>query len=153
MQLTDIIKNCNGCSACLVACKLAALKMEGTEEGRIKKRPVKNEGRCNKCNACVLYCPLYNPVTMPDFEDYYRFTEEYEGRNLPEIYRHTMRSVKAGDFTEFVGTLCEIAGLKSLMGDKFRSNLRVYPLYCEEEKRAKDPACQCCVFYEEVKDI
>lgn len=151
MQITEAVKNCNGCGACVVACKLVCVKMEGPLEGRAKKSPLKNEDGCKKCNACVLYCPLYNPVTMPEFKDYYEFKEEFENRDMPDIYRKTMRSVKSGQYTEFIGTLCEIAGLKSLMGDKFRPNLKVYPLYCDEEKRAKDPACQVCMFYKDEK--
>ncbi|MBQ1228758.1 MAG: 4Fe-4S dicluster domain-containing protein [Firmicutes bacterium] len=147
MQLTERVKNCNGCSACVVGCKYVCVKMEGPAEGRTKKQPVVNEDGCSKCNACMLYCPLYNPVQLPEFKEYYEATEEHENRNMPEIYRHTMRTAKTGQYTEFVGTLCEIAALKSLMGDRLRPNLKVYPLHCDEEKRAKDPACQACAFY------
>ena len=147
MQLTERIKNCNGCSACVVACKAVCVKMKESEEEGAKKRPVVDEDGCNKCNACMLWCPIYNPVELPDFEEYYKFTEEFADRDLPQIYRSTMRRVKAGQHTEFVGTLCEIAALKSLMGDKIRPNLILKPLYCDDEKRAKDPACMACVFY------
>lgn len=147
MQLTERINNCNGCSACVIGCKRGCIKMEGPAEGRIKKHPVKNEDGCSKCNACVLYCPLFNPVDMPEFKEFYESEEKYENRNMPEVYRQTMRSVKTGQYTEFTGTLCEIAALQSLMGNKLRPNLKIYPLHCDEEKRAKDPACQTCIFY------
>ncbi len=147
MQLTDRVKNCNGCGACVVGCKYVCVKMEKAEEGRIKRQPKINENGCSKCNACVLFCPLFNPVTLPDFEEYYKFSEEFENRDMPKIYRQTMRDVKAGQHTEFIGTLCEIAALKSLMGDKLRPNLILKPLYCDEEKRAGDVACMACMFY------
>lgn len=149
MQLTERIKNCNGCSACVVACKYVCVKMEEPAEDSIKKIPVVNENGCNKCNACVLFCPLYNPVELPVFEEYYKYDEEYEKRDMPKLYRQTMRSVKAGEHTEFIGTLCQIAALKSLMGDKLRPNLILRPLYCDEEKRSKEEACRECIFYKD----
>ncbi|MFR7991274.1 MAG: hypothetical protein ACLU5F_11835, partial [Anaerovoracaceae bacterium] len=69
MQLTDIVKNCNGCEACVVGCKHACVKIHTDESG--KKFPVKNEDGCQKCNNCVLYCPIYNPVELPDFEQFF----------------------------------------------------------------------------------
>ena len=148
MQLTDRVKNCNGCSACVVGCKYVCVKMEDRPEGRgSKKQPVVNENGCNRCNACVLFCPLFNPVQLPDFEQYYEFSEEYGERDMPAIYRKTMRDVKAGQHVEFAGTLCEIAALKSLFGDKLYPNLILKPLYCDNEKRANEPCCRECVFY------
>ena len=75
MQLTERVKNCNGCSACVVGCKYVCVKMEGPAEGRTKKQPVVNEDGCSKCNACMLYCPLYNPVQRPEFKEYYESQE------------------------------------------------------------------------------
>ena len=148
MQLTDRVKNCNGCSACVVGCKYVCVKMEDRPEGRgSKKQPVVNENGCNRCNACVLFCPLFNPVQLPDFEQYYEFSEEYGERDMPAIYRKTMRDVKAGQHVEFAGTLCEIAALKSLFGDQLYPNLILKPLYCDDEKRAKEPCCRECRFY------
>ena len=153
MQLTDRVKNCNGCSACVVGCKYVCVKMEERpDETSRKLQPVVNENGCNKCNACVLFCPLFNPVELPEFEKYYEFTEEYEGRDMPHIYRQTMRNVRAGQHTEFIGTLCEIAALKSLLGDKNFSNLIYKPLYCDEEKRAKEACCMECPFYGKEQD-
>ena len=68
-------------------------------------------------------------------------------RDMAQVYRETSRSVKSGQFTEFVGTLCQIAALKSLMGDRLRPNLKIYPLACTEET-TKAGACRDCVFYE-----
>ena len=68
MQLTDRIKNCNGCGACVVACKYVCVKME-EKDGLL--RPAVNENGCNKCNACVLFCPLYNPVELPEFQQFF----------------------------------------------------------------------------------
>ena len=64
MQLTENIKNCNGCGACDVACKARCVKITETEDGR--REPVIDERGCNKCNACRLYCPLFNPVDLPE---------------------------------------------------------------------------------------
>ena len=144
MQLTENIKNCNGCGACDVACKARCVKLVENEEGRLL--PVIDERGCNKCNACRLYCPLFNPVGMPEFDDWYEFNEEYYKRDMPPIYRQTMRSAKTGQHTEFVGTLCQIAALKSLMGDRLRPNLVVYPMICTEETREKY-GCRECAFY------
>ena len=147
MQLTERVKECNGCGACVVACKQVCVKMKEPSEGRTKKQPVVNEDGCNKCNACMLYCPLYNPVSLPDFEEYYEFAPEFADRDMPALYRKTMKSVNSGQHTEFIGTLCEIAALKSLMGDKLKRNLVIRPLWCSNEKRAEDPACAACMFY------
>lgn len=147
MQLTDRVKNCNGCAACVVACKARCVKMVERDEGSRKKIAWVLEDGCDKCNACVLFCPLFNPVELPIFEEYYEYGEEFDERDMPELYRETMRGVKAGQHTEFVGTLCQIAALKSLSGDKIRPNLILKPLWCSEEKRAADPACAGCRFY------
>lgn len=144
MQLTDNIKNCNGCEACVVVCKQRCVKMTTDEEGR--RVPVIDERGCNKCNACRLYCPLFNPVELPVFEDWYEFDEQYRERDMAPIYRETMRSVRAGQHTEFVGTLCQIAALKSLMGDKLRPNLIVFPLCCTEDSKEKY-GCRECKFF------
>ena len=89
------------------------------------------------------------PVVLPCVEEFDAYDPAFAERDMPKICRETMRSVKAGQHTEFVGTLCEIAALKSLSGDKLRPNLIIRPLYCDEEKRAQDPACAVCRFYQE----
>ena len=149
MQLREKIELCNGCAACVVACKYVCVKMEDAEADRSKRLPRVDENGCNKCNACMLFCPLYNPVELPIFEEFYEYDPSFAHRDMPKLYRETMRSVKAGQHTEFVGTLCEIAALKSLSGDKLRPNLILKPLYCDEEKRAQDPACAACRFYQQ----
>ena len=149
MQLQERVKNCNGCAACVGGCKSVCVKMKDLEEGRIKREPIIDENGCSRCNACFLFCPLFNPVELPEFEEFYEYSEAFEGRDMPKLYRETMRNVKAGQQVEFVGTLCEIAALKSLSGDKIRPNLTLKPLYCDDEKRAKDPACAVCTFYQE----
>ena len=148
MQLTDRVKNCNGCAACVVGCKYVCVKMEERHDGEsCKKQPVIDENGCNRCNACVLFCPIFNPVELQDFEQFYEYSDEYGERDMPAIYRQTMRNVKAGQHVEFIGTLCEIAALKSLFGDKLYPNLILKPLFCDEEKRAKEPCCRECAFY------
>jgi len=140
-QLTDVIKNCNGCGACVVGCKDRCVKMVENEEGL--KRPVINEDGCNKCNACKLYCPLFMPVRMPEFDEWYEFDEKYMDRDMAPIYRQTMRSIKARQHTEFVGTQCQIAALISLLGDRIPANLRLYPLICTADTREK-LGCKDC---------
>lgn len=148
MQILDRVKNCNGCSACIVGCKEMAIKMQEDEEGR--KYPVINEDACSKCNNCVLYCPIFNPVELPEFTDFYKYDEEYYKRPMPEVYRETMRTLKKGEAVHFVGTLCQIAGLKSLMGDRLDHNLKLYPLYCDMDN-PKRPECAVCPFWEKYR--
>ncbi|MBQ1715495.1 MAG: hypothetical protein II035_03975 [Firmicutes bacterium] len=163
MQLLERVKYCNGCAACVVPCKHNAVKMyaRDSEEAREildrfsdtqpkkGKKPVAivQEGACDRCNACVLYCPIFNPVELPVFDEWYEFREEFCNRDMPKIYRETMRSARSGRHTEFVGTLCEIAALKSLNGDKIPANLILKPLVCTKEKRDQEPVCRECVFY------
>lgn len=66
MQITERVPGCNGCEACILGCKYACMKILRNENGN--KRPVIDEQGCNKCNNCVLYCPLYNPVELPEFD-------------------------------------------------------------------------------------
>ena len=105
------------------------------------KVPVVNEDGCSKCNACMLYCPLYNPVELPDFEEFFESEEDVRKRDMAPLYRATMRKLKDGKNAEFVGTLCQIAALKSLRGDKLGHNLAVFPIYCSEEQRQSSSAC------------
>lgn len=143
MQLTDRIKDCNGCSACIVGCKELCIKMQPDEKGFLK--PVINEDVCTKCNNCLLYCPLFMPVDLPDPEKFYEYKDEYYERDMPKIYRKTLRDSKTEKPTEFAGTLCQIAGLKSSMGDRLRENLILYSLYCDPDK-PKRPECVNCQF-------
>jgi ferredoxin len=163
MQLLERVKNCNGCGACVVPCKQNAVKMyeRDSEQAREvlekfsetqsmeghKRVAVVQEGACDRCNACVLYCPIFNPVELPVFDEWYEFDEAYDNRVMPKLYRETMRSARSGRHTEFVGTLCEIAALKSLNGDKIPSNLILKPLVCSKEKRELEPTCRECIFY------
>lgn len=140
MQLTERIPDCNGCGTCVLGCKYFCVKMEKTDIGC---RPVVNEDGCQKCNNCILYCPLFMPVDMPEFDRYYEYNPEYDNRDMPEIYRQTLRQAKTGAMTNFVGTLCEIAGLISLMGDKLKPNVNVYPIHCDQNN-PKRPACEAC---------
>ena len=66
---------------------------------------------------------------------------------MAPIYRSVMRNVKEGKYTEFVGTLCQIAALKSLRGDKLAHNLALFPIFCDEEQRKSNAACMACPFY------
>lgn len=145
MQITERVKNCNGCEACIVGCKYSCIKMQEDEEGN--RRPVIDERGCRKCNACVLFCPLYNPVELPEFADFFDAPEDVRKREMAPIYRATMRKVREGQHAEFVGTLCQIAALKSLRGDKLAHNLALFPIYCDEEQRASNLACRACRFY------
>ena len=148
MQLTERVKNCNGCEACVVACRNSCVKMEKDKHG--VKYPMVNEDGCRKCNSCMLYCPQYNPVSLPEFEQYYEYQEEYGERNMAQVYRETKSQVNSGTPTPFVGTLCQIAALKSLMGDRLRHQLQIYPLHCDPEKPMR-PECVNCQYYAEKK--
>lgn len=143
MQLKEVVEHCNGCGACVVGCKYVCVKMEKDENGI--SYPTVNEDGCRKCNNCVLYCPVYNPVELPIFETFYDSNKELEERDMPSVYRETMRSIKEGKHTEFIGTLCQIAALKSLRGDKLDSNLVLFPLYCDKEN-PKRPECAHCKY-------
>lgn len=143
MQLVDRVKNCNGCEACVVGCKNACVKMQRDEHNH--KYPVVNEDGCQKCNSCTLYCPIYNPVKLPDFEEFYEYRDEFYERDMAQVYRETLRTAKTGAVTEFVGTLCQIAALKSLMGDRLRHNVHIFPLYCDPEAPRR-PECGACPY-------
>lgn len=145
MQLIDRVKNCTGCEACVLGCKHACVKIRRDENSF--KKPWIDEDGCQKCNNCILYCPVFNPVDLPEFEQFYEYSDEYYIRDMAKVYRETMRKIKAGTVTEFVGTLCQIAGLKSLMGDKFSHYLILRPLYCDPEDPRR-PECGQCPFYE-----
>ena len=130
-----------------------ALELEATgsygsknETGR-KKVAILNEGACDRCNACVLFCPLFNPVELPEFEDWYEYDPAFDDREMAKYYRETMRMARAGKHTEFVGTLCQIAALKSLNGDNIPNNLILKPLLCTKEKQETEPCCRNCEFY------
>ncbi|MEG1164300.1 MAG: 4Fe-4S dicluster domain-containing protein [Anaerovoracaceae bacterium] len=144
MQITDTVKNCNGCEACVVGCKYTCIKMEKNEDGT--KYPVVNENGCQKCNACKLFCPIYNPVELPEFEDFFEYKEEFYNRDMAAVYRETKRSLKSNQRTEFVGTLCQIAALKSLMGDKLSHHLVLFPLHCDKDNPKREE-CKTCIFY------
>ena len=138
------IENCNGCEACIVACKQRCIKTVLKDNG--EKEPVVNMDGCTRCNACRLYCPLFNPVELPEFEQLYNAEEDPFFRNMPPIYRETMRLVKNNQHAEFMGTLCQIAGLKSLLGDVLPSRLQVIPIACDQ-KNPRNEKCAKCEFY------
>jgi len=163
MQLVDRVNYCNGCAACVVPCKLSCVKMYGRTEEEVKtilenaakpqgkddtkKVPFLNEGGCSRCNACVLYCPIYNPIDMPTFTEWYEYDEKFDVEDKPQKYREAMRGIRAGQHTEFIGTLCEIAALISLMGGRIAPNLILKPMLCDAEKREKEECCKHCIFY------
>ena len=142
------LRRCAGCGACVVACKYRCVKMEKDGDGN--SRPVVNENGCSKCNACMLFCPLYNPVELPVFEEFFDAPEgvDVRDRDMAPIYRAAMRGAREGKHTEFAGTLCQIAALKSLNGDKIPPNLLLFPIFCDDEQRRSNPACAVCKFYE-----
>lgn len=117
------------------------------EASGAKKVAILNEGACDKCNACVLYCPIFNPVEIPEFDEWYEYDPAFDERDMPKYYRETMRMARSGKHTEFVGTLCQIAALKSLNGDKIPQNLILKPLLCTKEKQEQEPCCRECEFY------
>lgn len=163
MQLLERVKHCNGCGACVVPCKHNAVKLfdRGSDEAKdilakfpeknhptgSKKVGIVNEGACDRCNACVLFCPIFNPVELPEFDEWYEYDPAFDDREMPKLYRETMRKARAGQHTEFVGTLCQIAALKSLNGDKIPQNLILKPLLCTKEKQESEPCCGECRFY------
>lgn len=144
MQLTERVKNCNGCEACVVGCRNGRVKMVRDEKGI--KYPRVDENGCLKCNNCILYCPLYNPVELPEFKEFYEDSESFYHRDMAKIYRETMRRLKGGETAEFIGTLCQIAALRSLMGDKLSGRLKIFPLVCDPENPRR-PECKECRFY------
>ncbi len=121
--------------------------VRGSLESGAKKIAIVNEGACDRCNACVLFCPIFNPVELPEFDEWFEYDPAFDERDMPKLYRETMRKARAGQHTEFVGTLCQIAALKSLNGDKIPQNLILKPLLCTKEKQESEPCCSECRFY------
>ncbi|MCQ2547671.1 MAG: hypothetical protein MJ145_01545 [Clostridia bacterium] len=147
MRLNKGIENCNGCEACIVACKKVCIKLEDyNHETKDEKNPVVNLDGCLKCNSCKLHCPIFWPVTMPEFTEMLPPNDGYYYREMAPIYRKTMQSVNARNFTEFTGTLCQIAALISLMGDKIPTNLKFNPVACDPEANGRE-CCKNCMFY------
>lgn len=144
VQIIERIGQCNGCSACILGCRERAIKMIADENGN--KYPRIEEDACSKCNNCVLYCPEFNPVELPEYEKFYEYDDRYYTRDMPPIYRDTLRKVRNGEHVEFVGTLCQVAGLKSVMGDSLPSSVAVSPLYCDS-KDPKRPECVSCRYW------
>jgi len=144
IQFTEKIKNCNGCEACVVGCKYGLVTIQRDEQGH--KYPVINEDGCISCNHCYMYCPIYNPISLPEFKTFSEYKDEYYERDMAMVYRETMKTLKTGQNAEFTGTLCQIAALKSLMGDKLKPRLKVTPVYCDPQAPRR-PECGACPFY------
>lgn len=107
-----------------------------------------NENGCSKCNACMLFCPLYNPVELPVFEEFFDAPEgvDVRDRDMAPIYRAAMRGAREGKHTEFVGTLCQIAALKSLNGDKIPPNLLLFPISVMMNREGQIRLAPCANF-------
>lgn len=142
--IKETVLNCNGCEACVVGCKNSCIKM-GTGEDGIKRLIVNTNG-CQMCNNCKLFCPIFNPVELPEFESFYEYNDDFYKRNMSKVYRETMRKLKQGEAVKFAGTLCQIAALKSLMGDKLHERLELMPIHCDPEHPARKE-CNGCIFY------
>lgn len=146
MQILDRIKRCNGCSACIVGCKERCMKMIPDEKGN--KYPFIEEGGCNRCNNCVLYCPEFMPLTaLPSFDSFYiGDNRRYYDRDMPRVYREIMRQINSNQQASFVGTMCQIAGLISLMGDRLSPHLHLAALWCDVDDPAR-PECAICQYW------
>lgn len=58
-KLADSL-HCSGCSACVSACRVGALRMIDDEEGF--ERPVLDIGHCVSCGRCTRACPVVNRI-------------------------------------------------------------------------------------------
>ncbi len=109
-------------------------------DGEEKSFPLINEGACSKCNNCVLCCP-YMPIELPKLEDFYSISMSLSQRYAEGIPDNILGTVKQ---VTFAGTLCRIAGLKALMGDKLNENLSLKPPYCIENPEKEE--CEKVVY-------
>ena len=57
INITDK-KDCCGCTACLNACPVQAIRMNTDEEGF--SYPVADSDKCVKCGVCDKVCPMKN---------------------------------------------------------------------------------------------
>lgn len=145
MQIVDRVPDCNGCSACIVGCYDRTIEMKKDPKTGNKYPRVKENG-CSKCNNCILYCPLYLPVELPTFTQYFAYDRTYYERDMPKIYRETMRDAKAGKHIHFTGPLCQVAALQALLGDTIPPNLTILPLACDPGHPDR-PECARCHFW------
>lgn len=144
MEKSKGVTRCKGCEACVVACKRNCIKVTVDEKGI--KHPIVNMDGCYKCNACKMYCPMCFPVVMEKYDKFYETDENLYDRDMAKVYREAMRNVRSGMRTEFYGTLCQIAALKSLLGDRIPPKLIVYPVKCDPNNPARS-TCVDCEFY------
>ena len=84
MQLRERIEACNGCAAFVVGSKYVCVKL-AEAAGTVTKMPIVDENGRSKCNASVLFCPLYTPVELPVFEEFYAYAPGVADRGMPQI--------------------------------------------------------------------
>lgn len=68
-NISIISNNCCGCSACVSACEINAIKWELNEEGFY--RPVIDCEKCVGCGKCVKICPINNQIRHKAIKGYY----------------------------------------------------------------------------------
>ncbi len=185
------VKNCCGCTACVYACPIMAVKMELDSEGFLY--PMVDHNLCVECKKCEQVCPLLTPQKLPEkfegsvvaqskcedvlrestsggfvdalckyvienkgyvagvtfdenfmphhkivntYEEAKKFrNSKYAQSNLGNIFSEIKALLNDGEKVMFVGTPCQVGGLKTFIGHN--ENLITVDLVCRSIPSSK----------------
>ena len=107
---------CTGCLACMNLCPCGAITCQEREDGNVI--PQIDPEKCIECHRCVQGCPENHVKEKHEPRQCYatwqkdRKERKYNGFSYSEIGKE----LKKGKKVLFIGTPCQIAGLKAYLG-------------------------------------